>query len=368
MMAVVMPLAEQRGGAELALIHLLRERQAANEPVAVIFLEPGPVVAEMARLGHSAYVVPTGRIRQPHRYVASVVRIARVLGDVGATTAVGWMTKGHLYGAPAAALAGIPAVWFQHGTPRRSDLFDRVATAMPTRGVICCSATSAAAQRRLRPRRPIEVVHVGIRLDRFEAGRLRSPAELRRELGLPQSGPLIGMFGRLQRWKGFHVLLKALPTILETQPEVRCVLVGGAHELEPRYLDHLLRLADGLGITDHLLFAGFQEDVPRWMHACDVIVHASDNEPLGLVVLEALALGKPVVAGAGGGPAEIITPGKHGLLAAYGQPQALADSILRLLGDPDFAAKLGAAGRRRASEFSTAAYARRFDEALTRWA
>jgi glycosyltransferase involved in cell wall biosynthesis len=368
MIAVVMPLAERKGGAEVALLDLLREREPHNERVAVLFLEDGPMVTETVEMGHQAYVIPAGRLRHPHHFAASVVRIARVLRKVEASVVVSWMTKAHLYSAPAARIAGIPAVWFQLGLPRTSDALDRIATALPTRGVICCSAAVAAAQRQLRPRHPTEVVHLGTRLDRFDPERLPSPAALRQELGLPPDGPLIGIFGRLQRWKGFHVLLAALPSVLSREPLAHCVLVGGEHDLEPGYLDDLLTLTDELGIGERVVFAGFQDDVPRWMQACDVVVHASDEEPLGLVVLEAMALGKPVVAGSAGGPAEVVTPGEDGLLAPYGEPEALASALLRLLGDPEFATRLGAAGRRRAQEFSTAVYARRFDEALMRLA
>ena len=96
----------------------------------------------------------------------------------------------------------------------------------------------------------------------------------------------------------------------------------------------------------------------------DVIVHASDHEPFGIVIVEAMALGKPVIAGDAAGPTEIITDGVHGLLTPYGDAGALACALLRLLGDPVGAQRLGEAARRRAQDFSTRAYAQNFVAAV----
>lgn len=96
----------------------------------------------------------------------------------------------------------------------------------------------------------------------------------------------------------------------------------------------------------------------------DVIVHASDREPFGIVVVEAMALGKPVIAGSAGGPAEIIVDGMHGLLTPFGDASALATAIRRYLGDPAFAAQAGAAALARAQEYSAEAYAARLSAVI----
>ena len=92
----------------------------------------------------------------------------------------------------------------------------------------------------------------------------------------------------------------------------------------------------------------------------DVIVHASDREPFGIVIVEAMALGKPVIAGDAAGPTEIITDGVDGFLSPYGDAAALGCALRRLLDDPALAQRLGAAARLRAQDFSTQNYARNF--------
>lgn len=119
-----------------------------------------------------------------------------------------------------------------------------------------------------------------------------------------------------------------------------------------------------LGLGDVVIFAGFQVDASRWMQAMDIIVHASDREPFGIVVIEAMALGKPVVAGAAGGPAEVITPGVDGLLAPFGDAKALAQALLRYLDDPALAARCAVGAARRARDFSATRYASAFTDAV----
>jgi glycosyltransferase involved in cell wall biosynthesis len=92
----------------------------------------------------------------------------------------------------------------------------------------------------------------------------------------------------------------------------------------------------------------------------DVFVHASDQEPFGIVIIEAMALGKPVIAGNAGGPTEIITDGVNGLLTAYDDAEALTAAILRYLDDQEFAQSAGIAARQRALQFSTQRYAQNF--------
>ena len=159
-----------------------------------------------------------------------------------------------------------------------------------------------------------------------------------------------------------------MPAVRAAHSDAHLVIVGGAHDTEPRYGDELRVLAAMRGVADAVTFAGFQTDVPRWMQAMDIIVHASDREPFGIVVVEAMALGKPVIAGSEGGPAEIITDGVDGLLTPFDDAPALARAIDRYLGDPTFAASCGTAAHARAQAFSAKAYAARLSAVVLDYA
>ena len=95
----------------------------------------------------------------------------------------------------------------------------------------------------------------------------------------------------MQRWKGIHVLIEAMPIILKAHPDAHCVVVGGRHALEPDYPEFVQAKIGDLGLEAQVTLVGLQHNVPEWMQAMDVIVHASDHEPFGIVVIEAMALG-----------------------------------------------------------------------------
>lgn len=353
---VVMPLATPLGGGEQMLRQLLRHGRRHDIEWIVAFLRNGPMADETRALGIETHVVDAGRFRHVWRRVKAVRRVAALARAREVDLVVGWMVAGQLTAGPAAWLAGVPCVWYQVGTPR-PDWLDRVATLLPARGVLVLSREGGAAQSRVRPSRRQWLVYPGASLDAFNPDALPTPPELRRRLGLPAQGALIGMVARLQRWKGVHVLVDALPEILAQRPDAHVVVVGGPHETEPGYAAELAARAEALGVSHALRLVGFQSNVPEWMQAMDVIVHASDREPFGIVVIEAMALGKPVVAGSEGGPAEIISDGVDGLLAPYGDATALAAAALRVLNERSFAERLGHAARARAAQFDDRRYA-----------
>jgi 2-polyprenyl-3-methyl-5-hydroxy-6-metoxy-1,4-benzoquinol methylase len=123
-------------------------------------------------------------------------------------------------------------------------------------------------------------------------------------------------------------------------------------------------LSTDLGIADRVHFAGHQADVYPWFDALDVVVHASHGEPFGLVLVEAMALGKPLIATAAGGPMEIIEEGISGLLVPPRDPERLAAAINHVLDDADLATALGHHAAERAKEFSEARMAERFADVL----
>jgi glycosyltransferase involved in cell wall biosynthesis len=348
----IMPLAEQRGGAELLFDEIVRAAPPGRVAWVLFFLEDGPMARGLQDAGYEVHVVAAGRLRDVARFARAVREIARISRASGVDVLLGWMSKAQLYGGAAGLVADIPVVWFQHGLPADVHVLDWLATFVPAAGVLTCSKAGARQQANLWPHRATRVVYPGIDLKRFAPDHLPDSAELRRELGLPSDGPLVGMVGRLQRWKGMHVFVDAMERVLEERPDALGVIVGGRHDLEPDYADYLEGEIHRRGLEKQLLLVGFQTNVPRWLQAMDVFVHASDREPFGMVIVEAMALGKPVVAGAEGGPREIVFSGKNGLLAPYGNDRKLAGHILRYLNDPEYARKIGLKARERAAFFS----------------
>lgn len=364
--AIVMPQATVQGGAELCLLEVLRSPAGREVDWHVLFLREGPLAERCRDAGAQTALFPINRTRELHKTLLTAARIAAYARRHRIDALVGWLSAGQVYAGLASLLGGPPNAWHQMGTPKRENALDRMAGRLPTRGIVVCSHGLADEQRTLSPKARIDVCHLGAQLGRFDPERLPTPADARRSLGLPPDGPLIGIVGRLQAWKGMHVLIDALPIVRRRHPDARAVVVGGPHGDDTAYPERLRRQVADLGLEDAVTLAGPQDDVPTWMQAMDVFVHASDNEPFGIVVIEAMALGKPVVAADSGGPREILTPEKEGLLTPYGDPEALAAAVSRYLDDPAWAATLGAAARARAQEFSMTRYGENFLASLRR--
>jgi glycosyltransferase involved in cell wall biosynthesis len=361
---IVMPLGEQRGGAEQQLQQLIAHRIEANLDPIVAFLETGPLVDWCLEQGVGSVVIDAGRARHIGVFGRTVRAVAKLAREGSAEVIVGWMAKGQLYGGLAAVVAGLPSLWLQPAGPSGFAPFDRAATMLPAKLVITVSRETDVAQRRLRPGRMTQVIYPAVDTARFDARRVGDVHVVRRRLGLPEDGPVFGSVGRLNSWKGFHILLDAVPEVLAHHPYATFVLVGGDHALEPGYAEQLRAQAESLGRNGQVRLVGQQPNPEEWMQAMDVFVHTSRREPFGMVVIEAMALGKAVVATAEGGPTEIITPEVDGMLCPFGDRRALESVILRLLEDQQLRRRVGSGARRRAGEFSVQTFAQRFGDAV----
>jgi glycosyltransferase involved in cell wall biosynthesis len=362
---IVSPWGARHGGAEEMLWLALSNCDRSRLDPTVVFFEDGEFADEVAALGIGTVVIEAGRLRRPMATLGTVVRLAGLLRRSRPDLLLSWSAKTHLYGAPAAALAGMGSrvVWWQHEIPSGHWL-DRIATALPATAVGCSSEASRVAQGRLRPRRSAFVVHPGIDPAPFANG---SESGLREALGVPAGRQVIGVVGRLQPRKGQDRFLAAMAELRRRGHDVHALLVGGdAFGLSPEYAAELRRLISRLGLDQRVTMTGQVENAAPYFDLMDVAVSASEREPFGIVLLEAMAAGVPVVAVARGGPLEIVEPGVTGALASSGEPAALAEAIEPLLADPDRREEISAAARRSCIErFSAAAMTDRLTERLS---
>ncbi|MEN9207706.1 MAG: glycosyltransferase family 4 protein [Gloeomargarita sp. GMQP_bins_120] len=153
---------------------------------------------------------------------------------------------------------------------------------------------------------------------------------------------VIGMVGRLVPQKSHATALRAFPLIHRQVPQARLVILGDG-PLRPS----LMALADRLRITPYVQFLGYQPDAAQWMAGFDIFLHTSLHEGFGLVLLEAMAARRPIVATRVGAIPEIVVHGQTGLLVPPGDPQALAQAVSQLLLDGSLRRQLGEAGYQR---------------------
>ncbi|HEX3444095.1 MAG TPA: glycosyltransferase family 4 protein [Chthoniobacterales bacterium] len=359
---IVMPSGKERGGAEEALLQYVSFRAGHGVRPHVMVLEPGSLGDALSARDAIVTTINAGRLREVTQWIAAVQKIAVVARREKPPIILSWMTKGHLYGGVAGMITGIRAAYYQHGLPD-GGLTDRVSQILPAAGALACSNFVAREQQK-RVRYPVKAAPAAVDISRFDPARHLSSGELKQRFGFDPDRPLIGIVGRLQRWKGMHVFAEAMKKVIDAKPQCQGVIVGGSHELEPEYSDWLKNRIDELGLSQKVVMVGRQQNVPDWMQAMDVIIHASDREPFGIVVLEAMSLGKPVVATKPGGPEEIIQDNENGLLVPANNAAVLADAIIRYLSDPGLAARFGAAARQRALMFTPDRFAQRVIEVL----
>ncbi|MFQ6058708.1 MAG: glycosyltransferase [Anaerolineae bacterium] len=197
----------------------------------------------------------------------------------------------------------------------------------------------------------IVVIPCGVDLELFQ----QMPCqEAKAELGVPGDHHLVLFVGRIEPLKGVDTLIRAMALMLEREPDwrgrVSLCIIGGDVSEDPALMDEELRclqaLRDELGIADVVIFAGAQaqETLPCYYSAADVVVVPSHYESFGMVALEAMACGAPVIASDVGGLSFLVEDGRTGFLVPEKDPPALADKLHLLLSDHAQRDLMGIAG------------------------
>jgi len=288
------------------------------------------------------------RLRHPWKNVPTFRELVKIARSSGVRAVIGNGGHPQVIGGVVARLSRAKSVFIAHMIyPHplwKNDPRDFLALSGPLDLTLGVSKAARDAVSKLRPSVQTRLLYNGTPVREVADSDARAA---RAELGVNDGDLLIGVFGRLQRWKGQDVFVEAAGAVARARPRTKFAIVGGSvFGLEPEFLEGLKKRVRDLGLTDRLVFTGFRTDVPRLMAACDIVCHTTRvPEPFGLVIVEAMALGRPVIATAGGGPSEIIATEAHGVLVARDDPAALAGAITALVDDPERRRVLGANAR-----------------------
>jgi glycosyltransferase involved in cell wall biosynthesis/ubiquinone/menaquinone biosynthesis C-methylase UbiE len=334
-------------GGQIVALQLAQAARAAGHDVEFVSPGDGPFVARARADGFAATVVPIGRALD----LPAVGRLSRVLRGTDVVHTHGHFavnvvarTAGRVAGARVMSHMHIENA-FRAGAARRAQVALDNATARLCFAIV---AVSEATRRSLiaqgYPADRLVTVHNGIATDRAPVDPVRLA-----------DGPVVLEVARLAEAKGQRTLIEALSEV-----DATAVLVGRDLERGGAYETELRALAERLGVADRVVFAGHRDDVDGLLEGADVFCLPSTVEGLPLVVLEAMARGRPVVASAVGGTPELVLDGETGLLVPPGDPHALADALSQLLADPERAHRLGESSWARVdAEFSERSMAAR---------
>ncbi len=333
------------GGAEKMLIHLIENLDPSRYRSIVGLLQDGWLNAQLKRRGIATVIIPQRRGLHPGWIVDCRRSIRREKVDLLHTHEFAM----NVYGFIASVFAGIPIITTVHG---KSYYADRRRRRFAYRLAARRSSPMVAVSEdirlflidavHIRPTRLV-VLYNGIDPEPYcsNVGRV----EIRRELGIKDTTPVIGTIGNLYPVKGHIHLIRAAGSVIRLFPEAIFAIIGRGE-----LLGQLLDEAGALGIEKNVRFLGFREDVPAFLQGIDLFAFPSLSEGLPLSLLEAMAAGKPVVATNVGGNPEVVMDGVTGFLVPPADPDGLASKLVVLLRDPSLARQFGENGRRRIHE------------------
>lgn len=243
-------------------------------------------------------------------------------------------------------LAGAPKIIsFEHNIydevkGQKQFFIDRVLSAITNRIVAVSEAVKESLLRHGIPEKKIVVILNGINTGKYS---ITDRTVARKRLGLTEEEFIFSFVGRLTKQKGADILLKALSRL-----DGGSLIIAGNGEER----DELEKMAKKLGIAGRVKFLGVVKNVPEVLAASDCFVLPSRWEGLGIVLLEAMAAGKPIIASRVGGIKEIVIENENGILASAGSDNELAGAMIRLMGDGGLRKRLADNNKKSAGKFS----------------
>lgn len=338
------------GGAETVYLHLVQWMAARGYKCVAGITGPGWVKEQLENHGITPVLLPTDGSFDL-RFLSSIITCIKSHKiDLVHSHLLG----ANVYACMAGILTGRKVISTFHGSKdmgNRRNVIHALKGRIVGRGssrVVAVSDTlkkELCAGNWLRPEK-VEVIYNGIDICKFQGN---NPGEYRAALGFGRDDVLVGMIGNIRQTKGHDYFIKSATAVKQRFPGVKYLIVGHASD-EDR--ERLAKLAGELGLENTVHFLGFRQDAHKILSCLDVFVLASTSEGFSIATVEALAAGIPVVCTRSGGPEEIITHEKDGLLVPVRDANALAEAVCRLLTDKELASRLVGEGLKTAERFS----------------
>jgi len=243
----------------------------------------------------------------------------------------------------AAKLARIKCITHERGINQRYSFFSKFFGRRLSK-VICISEAVKSNMIQKGVELPnLDVIYNG--LNPIEITVKINKTELLKMHGIDRKGPVIGIIGNIKEWKGQDVVIRAIKFIKEKFPFVKCFIVGQASVEDKYYEAKLIKLMSSLELSKNVIFTGYKKNVADYINIMDIVIHASVlPEPFGRVLLEAMAMKKPVIGSRDGAVPEIIDNGKTGFTFTPGDAQELAHYLEILLSHQEKASRFGELG------------------------
>lgn len=334
------------GGTETILYELVSGLVSSGFEVTVCYFNPGPLVEKYSKLDITLIHIPYTTRVDPILFF----RLLKVIRSCKPQIVHTHLFKSDIHGLLASRLCGVPVslttlhsmndwakssfLGFVYGLVLR--LADKVVVLSDEIAEYFIRQSNVPTDR-------FVTIHNAIPIEKFTQQEGKGRETVREEFGIPEGSPLFGFIARLAPPKDHEVFLYAAVKILLGRPDARFLIVG-----EGELKTSLIKKSMELGLEKSVIFTGFRKDIPEIFSALDVVVLASRFEGLPVVLMEAMASSRPIVATMARGIISVVTNEVNGLLVQQDDPEALAQACMRLLNDSDLRHKLVEAGLLRA--------------------
>jgi len=338
------------GGVETALVALARFRHLcpAMQPEFALSFE-GRLSKELLETGARVHQLGEVRTRKPWTVWSARANLRTLLAEQPFDVVLCHMAWPMAMFGSTARRSGKRLAFWAHDAANGSHWLERWASRVSPDIVIGNSQFTKGTMPLLFPKAPVKIVFYPV-MPTQPPDPQSCRAEIRRALGVSDDTVAIIQVSRMEAWKGHHLHLDALAK-LKDNPRWQCWMVGGAQRpVEQEYMREIQEKAVRLGIGDRVRFLGQRSDVPRLLAAADIFSQPNlGAEPFGIVFIEALAAGLPVVTTAMGGPKEIIDE-SCGIVAPPKDADQVAAALGRLIDSADLRSRLGSNGPERARQ------------------
>jgi glycosyltransferase involved in cell wall biosynthesis len=302
--------------------------------------------ANLCVLRRAKYLNPRGLLWLSRTLVRSIPWLLRLVREKDIQL-IATNTSTVLSGAIVAAMAGTPHVWMVHEIFRWEGwILSPFIYAFSTR-ITASSEAVAESWGNHFPwiRSKVDLIEFGMDSTPFAKVSSQQREALRKEFGIGSEDQVVTMVGRIGAWKGENFFVDMADQVVAGFPRVKFLIVGGVFDGNYQHLVNLRNKIQQLGLAHKIVVTGFRSDVPAILSCSDIFVLPSmQPEPFGMVLLEAMAAGKPVIATNHGGPRKIIGNSVEGFLVDFREPTEMAGRVTQLLQDADLRLRMGRAG------------------------
>ena len=342
------------GGGERVLLDLARYLPDFGIQAIALCLKSGPLLNEFRKQGTDVYLFEIPRIRRVDRLFSCITFIQKLI-HLKNINIVHSNHTAHLVGLPASKLQQVPELWHIHDVAHKKDIVTMILeNILPPDHILFTTPEVERGCYNFKKRaKSTAIVYPGIDIENIQRTSINA-STVRARYNLPKKGSLCLTVARMQPHKGHRYLIEAVKIICKKTTDIHFAIAGKATgDEEEKYLNHLKLSVARLQLNNNLSFLGFAEepDLRALMKEASILVHPALTEGFGLVILESMALGTPVIAASADGPRRILKNEQGGLLVPPGNSTALSDAIFRLLNDKKLRSSLNP--QQRASQFTS---------------